>query len=117
MARLQQLDGMSRNQVLFLRRAITVLCKSRQILTATYVFAYYSEKSTQLMLFEDNQRDLEIATEELSACLENEITDDNLSSVKQKVQDLFAYCDQRQKVLMEHINEGYQNGWWGAEAQ
>lgn len=117
MKRLQELDGMTRNQVLFLRHAIDVLCKSRQILSATYVFAYFSDTSTQLMIFEDNQRDLETATEALSGCLENEITDNNLSSVKKTLQERSAYCDRRQKVLMEHINEGYKEGWWGADAQ
>ena len=55
----------------------------------TYVFAYYLQKNNQSVIFEDNQRDLEAATEKLSEYLEREITQENLADIKQKVQDKY----------------------------
>jgi hypothetical protein len=51
----------------------------------TYVFAFYLVKTNQSVIFEDNQRDLESATEKLSEYLEREITSENLADIKQKV--------------------------------
>ncbi len=68
-----------------------VLCQCRQTLMYTYVFAYYLIKTNQSIIFEDNQRDLESATEKLSEYLEREITLDNLLDIKQKVQDKYRY--------------------------
>ena len=45
--------------------------------------------SCHSIIFEDNQRDLESATEKLSEYLEREITQDNLLDIKQKVQDKY----------------------------
>lgn len=81
----------------------------------TYVFAYYLRKNNQSVLFEvsvimilklfeskkkkeividlnklqDNQKDLESATETLSEYLERDITSENLADIKQKVQDKY----------------------------
>lgn len=55
----------------------------------TYVFAYYLKKNNQSMIFEDNQKDLESATEKLSEYLERDITSENLADIKQKVQDKY----------------------------
>lgn len=43
------------------------------------------------MIFEDNQKDLESATEKLSEYLERDITSENLADIKQKVQDKYRY--------------------------
>lgn len=43
------------------------------------------------MIFEDNQKDLESATETLSEYLERDITSENLADIKQKVQDKYRY--------------------------
>lgn len=55
----------------------------------TYVFAYYLRKNNQSQIFEDNQKDLETATEKLSEYLERDITSENLADIKQKVQDKY----------------------------
>lgn len=57
----------------------------------TYVFAYYVKKNNQSVIFEDNQKDLESATECLSEYLERDITSENLADIKQKVQDKYRY--------------------------
>lgn len=55
----------------------------------TYVFAYYLRKNNQSVIFEDNQKDVESATETLSEYLERDITQENLADIKQKVQDKY----------------------------
>lgn len=51
----------------------------------TYIFAYYVEKTNEKDIFEDNQHDLEAATEKLSGYLEREIGDEELNKIKLKV--------------------------------
>lgn len=118
-------------QVQFLKKAVDILCQCRQTLMCTYVFAYYLKKNNQSMIFEDNQKDLESATEKLSEYLERDITSENLADIKQKVQDKyrcvewvcnqaavcdnvppFRYCEKRRKVLLDHVHEGYDKEWW-----
>lgn len=103
---------MSWIEVQFLDRAVDVLCQCRQTLMYTYVFAYYLEKTNQSIIFEDNQRDLESATETLSEYLERDITSDNIKDIKQKVQDKYRYCESRRRILLEHVQEGYEQDWW-----
>lgn len=80
---------MAQLQVQFLKKAVDILCQCRQTLMYTYVFAYYLRKNNQSLIFEDNQRDLETATEKLSEYLERDITSENLADIKQKVQDKY----------------------------
>lgn len=107
-----QQHNMSWIEVQFLIKAVDVLCQCRQTLMYTYVFAYYLEKTNQCVIFEDNQRDLERATELLSEYLERDVTSDNLSCIKQTVQDKYRYCESRRKILLEHVKEGYEQDWW-----
>lgn len=107
-----QHHNMSWIEVQFLRKAVDVLCQCRQTLMYTYVFAYYLKKNNQSVIFEDNQSDLENATEQLSEYLERDITQENLSAIKQKVQDKYRYCDTRRKVLLHHVHEGYEKDCW-----
>lgn len=86
-----QHHNMSWIEVQFLKKGVDILCECRQTLMYTYVFAYYLIKNNQSIIFEDNQRDLESATEKLSEYLEREITQDNISVIKQKVQDKYRY--------------------------
>ena len=90
MEEMQQYN-MSWIEVQFLKKAVDVLCLCRQTLMYTYVFAYYLIKTNHSMIFEDNQRDLENATEKLSEYLERDITKDNIVDIKQKVQDKYRY--------------------------
>ena len=82
--------GMGWTEAQFLRKAVDTLSKCRRTLMYTYVFAYYLNKNTQLEIFEDNQSDLENATEILSQYLERDITkEDNVQELKQTVQDKY----------------------------
>lgn len=107
-----QQHNMSWIEVQFLTRAVDTLCQCRQTLMYTYVFAYYQAKTNQSIIFEDNQRDLENATETLSEYLERDITSDNIKDIKQKVQDMYRYCASRRKRLLEHVQEGYEQDSW-----
>lgn len=110
-----QQHNMSWIEVQFLNRAVDVLCQCRQTLMYTYVFAYYQTKTNQSIIFEDNQKDLENATETLSEYLEREITSDNIKDIKSKVQDKYRYCESRRRILLEHVQEGYDQDWWKIE--
>merc|ERR1712032_1559749 len=102
-----QQHNMSWIEVQFLRKSLDILCECRRTLMYTYVFAYYLKKNNNQQIFEDNQKDLESATEQLSEYLERDISAENLVDIKQKVQDKYRYCDSRRKVLLAHVHEGY----------
>jgi ariadne-1 len=76
---------MSWIEVQFLAKAVRALTDARTVLRDTYVFAYYLVKNNQCQIFENNQRDLEMSTENLSGYLEGEATDADLREMKQKV--------------------------------
>ncbi|XP_057341285.1 E3 ubiquitin-protein ligase arih1-like [Microplitis mediator] len=111
MMELQKMD-MSWIAVQFLKKAVDILCKCRQTLMYTYSFAYYIKKSNQSTIFEDNQQDLESAIETLSHYLEQDIDEEEPSEIKKKVQNKADYCESRRKVLLDHVHEGYDKGWW-----
>ena len=101
-----QQHNMSWIEVQFLKKSLDILCECRRTLMYTYVFAYYLRKNNQSAIFEvgsklpsyiikqkksfqDNQKDLESATEQLSEYLERDISAENLVDIKQKVQDKY----------------------------
>lgn len=112
--RLSTMQGWTQQDIVFCRRGFDILNKSRLILSATYVFAFSTAICNQLTIFQDNQRDLEIATETLCEHLEREVKDnyDNAPDLGVAIKDKYAYCERRQKVLLDHVYEGYRNGWW-----
>ncbi|XP_032831577.1 E3 ubiquitin-protein ligase ARIH1 isoform X2 [Petromyzon marinus] len=107
-----QQHNMSWIEVQFLKKAVDVLCQCRTMLMYTYVFAYYLKKNNQSIIFENNQADLENATEVLSGYLERDISQEALQDIKQKVQDKYRYCESRRKVLLKHVHEGYEKDLW-----
>ncbi len=70
-----------------MKKAVDVLCQCRQTLRYTYAFAYYLMKNNHTQIFEDNQRDLEMATEKLSEYLERDISCSAVADMKVFVQD------------------------------
>jgi len=113
-ARMEEMQqhNMSWIEVQFLKKAVDVLCHCRQTLMYTYVFAFYLQRNNQSIIFEENQKDLECATEQLSEYLERDISSDMLPDIKQKVQDKYRYCEGRCKVLLDHVHEGYDKDLW-----
>lgn len=110
---LQKNKQLTWNEVQFLKMAVEILCDCRKTLMYTYVFAFYLKSNNQSRIFEDNQADLERATEQLSEFLERDIFDENShSTVKFNVQNKSSYCKSRRKVLLDHVYEGYEKDWW-----
>ena len=72
MREMREGQGQVWNEVKFLKAACDVLCRARHLLMITYVFAYFVTQNNQSIIFEDNQRDLELATEHLSEYLERD---------------------------------------------
>ncbi|VDM41523.1 unnamed protein product [Toxocara canis] len=107
-----QQANMSWIEVQFLQKAVDVLSLCRRTLMYTYAFAFYLQKDNQSMIFEDNQRDLEHATEQLSEFLERDLDKENLISLKQKVQDKYRYVEQRRDALLRHCAEGVERDFW-----
>uniref|UniRef100_A0A914H3W7 RBR-type E3 ubiquitin transferase n=1 Tax=Globodera rostochiensis TaxID=31243 RepID=A0A914H3W7_GLORO len=61
-----QMLGFSWIETQFLQKAVEVLIECRRTLMYTYVFAFYLVQNNITKMFEDNQSDLELATEQLS---------------------------------------------------
>ncbi|VEL32729.1 unnamed protein product [Protopolystoma xenopodis] len=107
-----QAQGMSWIDVKFIKQAVEVLCRCRRTLMYTYVFAFYLKDNNQTVIFESNQSDLEQSTEQLSEFLERDITSLGLNLIKQRVQDRARYCENRRRVLLDHVQEGYEQNTW-----
>lgn len=106
---------LTKNQTMFYKKAIIILSRAREVLIATYIFAYYSHLCPQLEIFEINQTDLELATEQLSNLLEKEFTIENYSTLRINIQNKADYCNLRKEVLLQHINEGFEKNWWNLQ--
>ena len=93
-------------EVQFLKKAVDTLCQCRMTLKWTYAFAFYLQKDNMTEIFECNQKDLEMATEQLSGLLEKPIERDKISELKQNVLDKTVYVAQRREVLLEDTAKG-----------
>lgn len=74
-------------EVQFLKKAVDIVTECRMTLKWTYAMAYYLARDNMTELFEDNQRDLERAVEDLSEQLEKPIERDQIAALRQKVTD------------------------------
>ena len=88
MTQLQNSSGMSWIEVQFLDSASQALQQCRQTLKWTYAFAYYLARNNLTEIFEDNQKDLEMAVENLSEMFEKPI--DQLKGLKVDMLDKTA---------------------------
>ncbi|KAK3604433.1 hypothetical protein CHS0354_013833 [Potamilus streckersoni] len=92
--------------------AVDVLCSCRKTLMYNYVFAFYLKINNQSILFEYQQKELENATEQLSAHLNMVISSKALIDNKQKIENKTRDCELRRNVLLEHAHEGYREEYW-----
>ncbi len=106
-----QAESMSFTEQQAIYRAFAVLQQCRRTLKYTYAFAFYLYRNNQAEVFEQNQADLERATEALSGYLEREIDAEQNTSVQ--LMDKTRYCEQRRKILLRHCKEGYSEHYWG----
>ncbi|KDQ55635.1 hypothetical protein JAAARDRAFT_195472 [Jaapia argillacea MUCL 33604] len=99
-------------EVQFMKKAVDEVFKCRMTLKWTYAMAYYLEKGNEKELFEDNQRDLEKAVEDLSELLEQPIEADNIPTLRQKVTDKTVYVQKRNEIMLEDTANGFLEGRW-----
>lgn len=105
--------NMSWVEVQFLKSASDILCNCRQTLMYSYPFAFYLAKNNNSLIFEDNQQNLETSTEKLAQFIEKDIEEyTDIPSMKQSILDISKFCEARRKILVQHINEGYDSDFW-----
>ncbi|KAF7512692.1 hypothetical protein GJ744_000259 [Endocarpon pusillum] len=110
MTSLQSQSGMSWIEVQFLETASQALQQCRQTLKWTYAFAFYLARNNLTAIFEDNQKDLEMAVENLSQMFEKPIPE--LADLKVDILDKTAYCTKRRVILLSDTAENLKNGVW-----
>ncbi|THX25261.1 hypothetical protein D6D12_07041 [Aureobasidium pullulans] len=108
MMQLQSTSGMSWIEVQFLDYASQALQQCRQTLKWTYAFAYYLERNNLTEIFEDNQKDLEMAVEALSGMFEKPT--DQLSGLKVEMMDKTTYCNKRRIILLDDTADNLKKG-------
>ncbi|RKP24720.1 hypothetical protein SYNPS1DRAFT_16757 [Syncephalis pseudoplumigaleata] len=112
MEEMQRTSSLSWIEVQFLRVAVDKLYECRMTLKWTYAFAYYLTRDNQTALFEDNQRDLEMAVEALSELLEKPIDPTHIKELKQDVLNKTSYVAKRRETLLEDTARGLMEERW-----
>ncbi|KAM0327053.1 hypothetical protein ACHAQA_006176 [Verticillium albo-atrum] len=112
MVQLQRESGMSWIEVQYLNSASQTLQTCRQTLKWTYAFAFYLARNNLTAIFEDNQKDLEMAVEALSEMFEKPVTDLADRKLKVDILDKTSYCNKRRIILLETTAENLANGKW-----
>ncbi|PWZ00334.1 hypothetical protein BCV70DRAFT_226900 [Testicularia cyperi] len=108
MEEMQTTSGMTWIEVQFLKKAVDTLTECRMTLKWTYCMAYYLARNNMTELFEDNQRDLERAVEELSGQLEKPIEQKTIPELRQRVTDL----TKRREIMLSDTASGFQEDRW-----
>ncbi|KAG2024292.1 hypothetical protein GB937_003945, partial [Aspergillus fischeri] len=110
MTSLQSQSGLSWIEVQFLDTASQALQQCRQTLKWTYAFAYYLARNNLTEIFEDNQKDLELAVESLSEMFEKPVPE--LANLKVDILDKTAYCNKRRVILLSDTAQKLKQGVW-----
>jgi ariadne-1 len=108
MMSLQSQSGLSWIEVQFLDTASRTLQQCRQTLKWTYAFAFYLARNNFTEIFEDNQKDLEMAVEALSEMFEKPVPE--LAGKKLDILDKTAYCNKRRIRLLEDTAQSLEAG-------
>jgi ariadne-1 len=112
MIQLQSASGMSWIEVQYLNSASQALQTCRQTLKWTYAFAFYLARNNLTEMFEDNQKDLEMAVEALSEMFEKPVTELADSKLKVEIMDKTSYCNKRRVILLADTADNLANGVW-----
>ncbi|CDH50400.1 ring finger protein [Lichtheimia corymbifera JMRC:FSU:9682] len=112
MEEVQQNSDLSWIEVQFLKKAVDTTVECRMTLKWTYAFAFYLDRTHQTAIFEDNQRDLEMATEHLSELLDKPLEPESIAQLRQNVLDKTVYVKHRRDILLEDTLKGLQDGRW-----
>ncbi|KAJ2583163.1 hypothetical protein GGH95_001149 [Coemansia sp. RSA 1836] len=102
-------------EVQFLSDAVDVLSVCRTTLKWSYVLAYYMSSDNQKIIFENNQSDLEMATEQLNELVENPIGQWSNEEIKRKIIDKSTYVKSRWETLLSDTSLGLQENRWQFE--
>ncbi|KAG6336642.1 hypothetical protein ID866_2449 [Astraeus odoratus] len=112
MEEMQVTSNLTWIEVQFMKKAVDEVFKCRMTLKWTYAMAYYLDRGNEKELFEDNQRDLEQAVEDLSELLESPIEPDMIPSLRQKVTDKTVYVSKRNEIMLEDTARGFLEDRW-----
>ncbi|KAK4664853.1 uncharacterized protein QC763_508220 [Podospora pseudopauciseta] len=112
MVQLQKESGMSWIEVQYLSAASVALQTCRQTLMWTYAFAFYLARNNLTTIFEDNQKDLELAVESLSEMFEKPVTELADSRLKVDIMDKTSYCNKRRIILLDDTARNLSEGKW-----
>ncbi|KAI0075885.1 hypothetical protein K474DRAFT_1599120 [Panus rudis PR-1116 ss-1] len=112
MEEMQMTSDLTWIEVQFMKKAVDEVFKCRMTLKWTYAMAYYLDKGNEKELFEDNQRDLERAVEELSELIESPIEPESIATLRQKVTDKTVYVQKRNEIMLEDTANGFLEGRW-----
>ncbi|KAM4064602.1 IBR domain, a half RING-finger domain-containing protein [Hirsutella rhossiliensis] len=112
MVQLQTTSGMSWIEVQYLNSASQALQTCRQTLKWTYAFAFYLAKNNLTEIFEDNQKDLEMAVENLSEMFEKSIQELAEPKLKVDIMDKTSYCNKRRVILLEDTADNLVKAKW-----
>ncbi|GBC07663.1 hypothetical protein RclHR1_07600002 [Rhizophagus clarus] len=112
MVEMQQISDLSWIEVQFLKKAVDILVQCRITLKWTYVFAFYLARNDQTNVFEDNQRDLEMAVEQLLELLEKPIEAEIIAELKQQILDKTVYVGSHREGLLEDTAKGLLESRW-----
>lgn len=110
MINLQTSSGLSWIEVQFLDTASKALQVCRNTLKWTYAFAFYLARNNITELFEDNQKDLEMAVENLSEMFEKPTAE--LAGLKVEILDKTSYCNKRREILLDDTADKLRKGEW-----
>ena len=99
MINLQTASGLSWIEVQFLDTASRALQVCRNTLKWTYAFAFYLARNNITEIFEANQKDLEMAVENLSEMFEKPTAE--LGKLKGDILDKTSYCNKRREILLD----------------
>ncbi|TQV96774.1 IBR domain-containing protein [Cordyceps javanica] len=117
MVQLQTTSGMSWIEVQYLNAASQALQTCRQTLKWTYAFAFYLTKTNLTEIFEDNQKDLELAVENLSEMFEKPIQELSDANLKVDIMDKTSYCNKRRIILLEDTADNLARGKWSFNSE
>ncbi|TAQ85830.1 hypothetical protein B7494_g5852 [Chlorociboria aeruginascens] len=117
MIQLQSASGMSWIEVQYLNSASQALQTCRQTLKWTYAFAFYLARNNLTEMFEDNQKDLEMAVEALSEMFEKPVIELADAKLKVEIMDKTTYCNKRRVILLADTADNLANGEWDFAAE
>ena len=109
---MQSTTTLSWIDVQFLKDAVAILSTCRATLKHTYVLAFYLARNNLAHIFEDNQRDLELAVEQLSELLEKPLDPATISELHAAVVNKSVYVKTRRHVLLAFAMQQLREGAW-----